>query len=501
MRLTGKRGYSAVLVLVAVAATIAIVAETGGAAQRVVKAEPLGLQAYGGKSSTKPLPTSSCKAAIGISCYSPAQFENAYDLAALHSKGIDGSGMTIAIIDSFGSPTIVNDLHQFDQTFGVANPYGVPIDPAIAQDPSLTIIQPAGTPPPFDPSNSDMVGWAQETTLDVEWAHVFAPKANILLVETPTSETEGVQGFPEMMQAEDYVVKNHLAQVISQSFGATEETFPSTQSLLDLRYAFQDAAANGVTVLGGSGDEGSTNFQLNLSDLYSQQVNSWPSSDPLVTSVGGTQLHLDDSGNRIAPDNVWNDSAIGIQAAGGGGVSSIFSRPAFQNSEKNVVGNWRGTPDISLNAAVDGGVWVYYTFVGASSPYHIFGGTSAATPEFSGIVAMAAQVAGHGLGNINNAMYNMHGANDGIVDITAGNNDIGPFENSDGNTYHVPGFCAGPGYDLASGLGTLDAAQFVPALATEATKPGGGPNGNTGSSGNQAPNGQNGQTDSNGNCS
>ena len=80
--------------------------------------------------------------------------------------------------------------------FGVSNPYGIPIDPAIAQDPNLTVIQPAGAVPPFDPTNSDMVGWAQETTLDVEWAHVFAPKANILLVETPVTETEGVTGLP-----------------------------------------------------------------------------------------------------------------------------------------------------------------------------------------------------------------------------------------------------------------------------------------------------------------
>ena len=82
-----------------------------------------------------------------------------------------------------------------------------------------------------------MVGWAEETTLDVEWAHVMAPKANILLVETPVSETEGVQGFPEIVQSENYVIDNHLAGVISQSFGATEETFPSTSALLALRSA------------------------------------------------------------------------------------------------------------------------------------------------------------------------------------------------------------------------------------------------------------------------
>jgi subtilase family serine protease len=417
-----------------------------------------------GKAFNAPAPTSQCVAnpSIGIRCYSPAQFEKAYGLAGLHAAGIDGSGETIAIIDSFGSPTIASDLHHFDQVFGVSNPYGVPIDPAIAQDPVLTIRTDAGTPPPFDPTNSDMVGWAQETTLDVEWAHVIAPKANILLEETPTSETEGVQGFPEIVTAENYVIDHHLANVITQSFGATEETFPNAQALLDLRSAFLNAARNGVTILGSSGDEGSTDFELNLEDLYPMQVNSWPSSDPLVTSIGGTQMNLDDSGNRLSPDVVWNDSPIGIQAAGGGGVSAIFNRPDFQNGVKSVVGNSRGTPDISMNAAVDGGVWVYYTFAG--TPFHIFGGTSASSPEFSGIVAMADQVAGRSLGNINETLYSTpYGG--GIVDVTSGNNDIGPFENSDMQTYHVPGFDAGPGYDLASGLGTVYAARLVPALA------------------------------------
>ncbi|MBV8081032.1 MAG: S53 family peptidase [Actinobacteria bacterium] len=471
--MTARGIWGPVAMAVAAAATLLAFAAAGGpVGHAIAKVRPFAINSIQGKSRVSPLPTSGCEAAIGIACYSPAQFEQAYDMAGLHAAGTDGSGQTIAIVDSFGSPTIQNDLHQFDQTFGQANAYGIPPDPAILQDPTLTVIQPAGAVPAFDPSNSDMVGWAEETTLDVEWAHVFAPKANILLVETPVSETEGIQGFPEIVKAERYVIDHHLASVISQSFGATEETFPHTKIPGDLRSAFHEAADHNVTVLGASGDEGSTDFELNLSDLYPFQVNSWPSSDPLVTSVGGTQVHLDDAGTRTAPDNVWNDSPVGIQAAGGGGVSAIFKRPKFQNGVANVVGAARGTPDISMNAAVDGGVWVYYTFVNPSSPYHIFGGTSAATPEFAGIVAMADQVAGKPLGNLNAALYSMSGAASGIVDVTAGNNDIGPFTNSDGNTYEVPGFCATAGYDLASGLGTVDAGLFVPALAAEASRHG-----------------------------
>jgi len=458
-----------VAAVVTAAAVTALVGGRSGPQRAGAVARPLLPQPPSVHAATQPRPTSQCLSVYGIHCYSPAQFENAYDMTSLHAAGVDGAGQTIAIVDSFGSPTIANDLHQFDQTFGVSNPWGIPVDPAIAQDPNLTIIHPAGAPPPFDPTNDDMVGWAEETTLDVEWAHVFAPKANILLVETPVSETEGVTGFPEMMHAENYVINHHLAGVISQSFGATENTFPNVLSLAKLRYAFLNAAIKGVTVLGASGDTGSTDYQLNLEDLYPFQVNSWPSSDPLVTSVGGTQLTLDDSGNRLAPDVVWNDG----YGAGGGGPSHVFGRPLFQNGVHNVVGQARGTPDISMNAAVDGGVWVYYTFVSPSSPYHIFGGTSAATPEFSGIVAMADQLAGRPLGLLNDALYSLAGtswlgAKNGIVDVTQGNNDIGPFQNSDGNTYHVPGYSAGPGYDLASGLGTVDAARFVPALVAKA---------------------------------
>jgi subtilase family serine protease len=405
-----------------------------------------------------PPTTSQClNVLFGFHCYQPFQLVKAYDLAPLHNAGIDGRGRTILIVDSFGSPTIANDLHVFDQTFGIPDP------------PSLTIRQDAGAVPPFDPTNSDMTGWAAETTLDVEWSHVFAPGAAIVLEETPVSETEGVQGFPEIVRAENFAIDHGLGDVISQSFGATEETFPSPQSLLALRGSFKNAADNNVTVLGASGDAGATDFQLNLSDLYPFRVNSWPSSDPLVTSVGGTMLTLDDAGNRLAPDVVWNDLNTVGGGAGGGGVSSIFARPGFQSGVRNVTGDMRGTPDISLSAAVDGAVVYYHTYLPSDAqskrgPWHIVAGTSEATPEFAGIVAMADQAAGQRLGNINHLLYHLQYGN-GLVDVTQGNNTFGPFTNSNGVTYTVVGFEAGPGYDLASGLGTVDGARLVMALA------------------------------------
>ncbi len=415
-----------------------------------VAPHPLHIEFPGIPNLTFPPTTSYCLAHFGLHCYQPSQLEKAYNLAPLRAAGIDGSGRTIVLVDSFGSPTIEHDLHVFDQTFGLPDP------------PSLSIIQPAGPVPPFDPTNSDMAGWAAETTLDVEWAHVFAPGAAIILVETPVSETEGVQGFPEIVLAENYVIDHDLGDVISQSFGATEETFPSKESILDLRSAYKNAAEHKVTVLASSGDQGATSFELNLNDLYPMRVVIWPSSDPLVTSVGGTMLTLDDAGNRLAPDVVWNDFLSAGGGAGGGGVSSVFHRPEFQDRVKETVGRHRGTPDISMSASCDGFVVYYYTFIPGREGYHLVCGTSEASPEFAGIVAMADQAAGRRLGQLGPRLYEL--SKRSLVDVTQGNTTFGPFTNSDGNTYTVIGYEAGPGYDLASGLGTLDATKFVWAL-------------------------------------
>jgi subtilase family serine protease len=400
------------------------------------------------KALTAPIPTTQCQAQLGISCYSPVQYRVAYDLNPLYHAGITGAGRTIVIVDSFGSPSIANDIHVFDQQWGFP-------------DPDLQIMK-FGNVPAFDPTNSTMVGWAEETTLDVEYAHSIAPGAKIVLAETPVAETEGTTGLPEMMNAEKSLIDRGIGDVITQSFGATENTFPgfssgNFSSLLNLRYAFKDAQAHGVTVLASSGDNGATDDESDGSTLYPFRVNSWPSSDPLVTSVGGTQLNLDDNGNRLSPDVVWNDGF----GAGGGGLSAVFKRPAYQNLVAKEVGRQRGTPDISMSAAVNGAAWIYISSGGVSTGWHLVGGTSEASPIFSGIVALADQVAHHRLGLLNNGLYflgtlSQHGnGSTGIVDVTSGNNSFSG----------VTGFDAGTGYDLASGWGTIDAAKFVPDLA------------------------------------
>jgi subtilase family serine protease len=435
-----------------VGATAAGTVATSAPAPHTVKAVPFYDDLLHGATLPTPPTLAQCLAQLQIHCYNPTQMAQAYDLAPLHNAGITGKGKTIVIVDAFGSPTIASDLQTFDQVFGLPAP------------PSLTIRQDAGPVPPFDPTNSDMAGWAGETTLDVEWSHVMAPGANIVLEETPVSETEGVQGFPEIVQAENFAINHHLGDVISQSFGATEETFPNKQSILNLRSAFINADKHNVTVLASSGDDGATDAELNGDDLFPMRVNSWPSADPLVTSLGGTMLDLDANGNRVQPDVVWNDGF----GAGGGGKSITFARPNFQNKVRNVTGDHRGTPDISMSAAVDGAVITFESFSGRAG-FGLVGGTSEASPEFAGIVAMADQVAHRDLGNLNDRIYKLAGDSShfsGIVDVTSGNNSFGPFTNSDGTTHTVVGFDALKGYDLASGVGTIDAARFVPALAS-----------------------------------
>jgi subtilase family serine protease len=416
-----------------------------------------------GRARAVPPTTANCEQAYKVACYEPGQIRQAYDLPALYAQGIDGQGTTIVIVDSFGSPTINNDLSVFDKAFGLPAP------------PSFRIIQPAGKVPPYNAGNTDMVGWAGETTLDVEYAHVVAPDASIVLVETPVSETEGTHGFPQIVTAEQYVLKHHMGDVISQSFSATEETFPNAASVNGLRSAYIAAAKDKVTVLAASGDSGAADVKQNQTTYYLSRVTSWPDSDPLVTAVGGTQLHFSAQGTPTAP-TVWNDTynkaanefadgnAGPNPLASGGGLSIYFSRPSYQNGVRGVVGSRRGVPDISMSAACDGSVDTYGTFGGQAAGWTPTCGTSEATPLFAGIVALADQMAGHSLGAINPALYTLaaEGAA-GIVPVTSGNNTVSFIQG--GSKHIVHGFTAQKGYDLATGIGTVNAAFFVPELA------------------------------------
>jgi subtilase family serine protease len=401
-----------------------------------------------------PPTTSQCEARIGLACYSPVQVETAYNMRPLYKRGLTGAGKTIALIDPLGSPTITSDLAIFDSTFGLPAP------------PSFRIIQPAGVVPPYNPNNPLMVTWAQETSLDVEYAHAMAPGANILLVETPLAETVGVHGFPQIVEAENYIINHRMVDVISQSLGTAEATFPSAESILHLRSAFVNAYEHKVTVLGAAGDSGATSpSDASGSTYFTFRTANWPASDPLVTAVGGTQLHLNNAGRRLLPDTVWNDTALlGAPMAGGGTASVVFSRPGYQDGVEGVVGDHRGVPDISMSAAFNGGVLVYWSIAGLAPGFYLVGGTSEATPLFSGIVAIADQAAGQDLGLLNPALYTLAEAGaPGIVPIGTGNNTVS-FEQG-GKDYTVKGYVADGGYTMATGVGTADGAALVAELA------------------------------------
>jgi subtilase family serine protease len=217
-------------------------------------------------------------------------------------------------------------------------------------------------------------------------------------------------------------------------------------------------------VLAATGDQGASGIANAAgTEYFTSRVVDWPASDPLVTAVGGAQLHLNASGKRTAPDNVWNDTArLGSPLSGGGGVSTVFARPAFQSTVSSVVGSGRGLPDVALSAAVNGAALVYTSF-GGFPGYSLIGGTSEASPLFAGIVAIADQVAGHSLGDLNTQLYHLAAGAAGLPDIIKGNNTVSFTQGA--QSYKVKGFTARTGYDLASGLGTVDGAGLVAELA------------------------------------
>ena len=390
-----------------------------------------------------------CRTLIGIPCYSPQEIQNAYGLAPILNAGYTGVGETIIIIVSFGSPTIAQDLQTFDADYGLPDP------------PSFTVLAPLGTTP-FDATSSDQVGWAFETTLDVEWAHAMAPGANIVLLTSPVSETEGVQGMPEFLLLEQYALDHHLGKIISQSWGATENTLltPAGQQVFeDFERFYQDAAQQNVTILASAGDVGSGNADIN-GTIYPFPTVIFPASSPLVTAVGGTSLYADTSG-KYQSETVWNNS-ITPGGAGGGGVSQQFREPLYQklllNSVQQTLQNHRGIPDIAYNADPNTAILVYAGFVPGAVGYYFIGGTSEGSPQWAGIIADANQLAGHPLGFLNLKLYSLValvGQSQFFHDITVGNNGFNG----------VPGYTATTGWDLASGWGTPNLGKLVREMA------------------------------------
>ena len=448
-------------------------------------------------------PTEANCISAGIRCFTPQPMANSYNYAELHAGGNQGQGVTIAIIDSYGSDTIRHDLHVFNQAFGLPSLCGEEGVVCTPNMPTFQILSLQGSPATSAPPPNNGAGlenktaWALEVSLDVEWAHATAPKANILLVTTPTAETLGVQGFPQMMNALQYVVDNHLADVVSMSFGAGEGSFHNgLAALQQMRQGMIDAQANGVTLLASSGDNGTTNPMKEPPKnpaLIPYPSVIWPASDPLVTAVGGTYLCTDPL-TGLAVDTVDPPSRCkpglnpGLQretgwVVSGGGYSILFPRPDFQDTlppGSTFVGssvgapppntNMRGVPDIAYQASARTGVLVYLTLppfdasgfpCGAapcSAGCYDVGGTSTSAPQWAGLIAIADQMAGRRLGYINPALYQIANnpakyAKD-FFDVTVNCNQASS----------IPGYCASPGWDAVTGLGTPNAANLLPDL-------------------------------------
>ncbi|HEX6123243.1 MAG TPA: S53 family peptidase [Ktedonobacterales bacterium] len=396
-------------------------------------------------------PTATGAPISGQHAYTPEQLRDAYGVTSLYKQGYTGKGQTVVVIDSFGSPALQQDMDAFDQK------YGLP-------DITIQVIAPLGTKP-FDNSD-EMVGWAGETTEDVQIIHAIAPDAGIVVLTSPVAETEGTVGLPEFLQLEQYAVEHHLGTIVSQSWGASEYTLKdsaSQQHLAKWNTFFQQATTQqGITFFAGSGDSGATdaaNMATSRQDmvLVHAPTSSFPNDSPWVTSVGGTVLDPTTTGGYT--DIAWGGSS---DLGSGGGFSAFYSQPSYQqslpSSIQSLAKGKRGLPDVASAAAVETGLGGIF----GGGPF-ITNGTSAGGPLWSGLLAIANQMAGHSLGFINPALYQIGVSGkyaQDFRDVTQGNNSV----YDDSGALIVQGYKAGPGWDAVTGWGVPVADHLLPDL-------------------------------------
>jgi subtilase family serine protease len=429
-----------------------------------------------GPDTTLPQGLPLCKSASlgNIVCYSPKFIKKAYEFPS--TSTLDGSGQTIVIVDAFGSPTIANDLALFDARFGIAAP------------PSFTIFC-GNSPTPLDPTTCpnvninvnplhDEFGWTIETSLDVEYAHAMAPGANIVLDVAATSSGNAIN------DAETAAIAAYPGAIFSQSFGIPEIFLHANNGqVLQAQANYANGVSKGDTFFASAGDTGA-DFGFGVA------MANFPGSDLHNTGVTGTQgLPYNATGTLTAcltttpfsctsglssyhgpcvigsrfsqlscvPDGyggeqVWNEPSFG--AATGGAPSLLFGVPSYQAG----LGLSARGPDVAYNAAVNGGVLVQYGGFGFPVLF-IVGGTSAGSPQWAGIAALANQAratAGKGpIGDLNPVLYSIfHSARyaTDFHDITVGNDQL---------VGSSVGFSAGTGYDVASGIGSPIVDQLV----------------------------------------
>jgi subtilase family serine protease len=442
-----------------------------------------------------------------IHCYTPNQIREFYGLSDLTPQTTDGAGQTIVLVDSYGSPTAVADVEHFASTFSGPAPDVSTVFPLGHPDYKNPPGQGSGT---SGPTAAD--GWAGEANLDVQWAYAIAPKAHIVLLAAPPAETQGVQGLPNLMKAIDWAIATYPAgTVFSMSFGTDESEFAGSsarQQFAKFDQTFQRGLAKHDTFFSSSGDEGSLGASRahHQSQPLDHPAVSYPNVSPYVTSVGGTQVQSgwtwnptsdvpfidadvpynpayfawDEGGSSEA---VWNESWEGIGT--GGGMSSVYSRPGFQDDVADVVGDHRGVPDVAWNAAVNGGVLVYISYfprIEGPPRWGVFGGTSASSPQVAALTAIANQSRAAdskaGIGNLDQVIYgpgfDRSAAFSDIVPQTYGTAASGVLKDNqmwefgpDGMTVQrvsVDGYPTTTGYDLTTGWGSPKAGAYIAQL-------------------------------------
>jgi subtilase family serine protease len=295
--------------------------------------------------------------------------------------------------------------------------------------------------------------WVGELRLDVLTVHLIAPYAKIVISATPadseiTDDPASNVAPPEMMRALEYISANHIANAISISDGTGEDTYSfGTPQIHANDPGPLTAAAAGIPVLNATGDCGVVQ-NLAVANAQCGDTSPGPATatwddNPWVTAVGGSVPNVSTAdGTKLGPDPLWHVGGIFSEGAG---FSAVYPRPSYQDGVARITGSrMRSVPDITMDSQ---------------------DGTSESAPMVAGVLALATQLNhGQNLGPINPVLYDVLGrlgTRAGISDVVSGNNSV--IDPKTGKVL-VPGFTAGPGFDVASGWGTIDASKFVPAL-------------------------------------
>jgi subtilase family serine protease len=388
---------------------------------------------------------------VRAACARPAaplgagQLRAAYQAPPLSARTLTGAGTVIAVIIPSAAPHVAADLAAYSRRYGL---------PA----PQLRVLSYGHVPAP---AGADAAGWEQEGTLDLEMAHALAPRAQLVYLAVPPGGDGGT--VPEDA-ALDWLVTRHRITVVSYSEGIPEDWDGGPQGyklITSSRAGLEAAARAGITVVASSGDYGPAEPGPGG---HLERAVAWPASDPLATAVGGTRLTaVTAAGHTAYASTAFSYTSLRSGGrAGGAGLSAVFPRPPWQDPVAAVTGTRRGIADISMDASDCSPVAAYTStndLPGRSPGWIYVSGTSVAAPLFAGAVADAAQAAGHPLGVLGPALYQLHGGSDGIADVTSGSNTMPG----------LPGYAARPGYDLPTGIGTVSSITlFSRALARTA---------------------------------